>query len=316
MAVIQQSIWRDFVAEQLIKNNEFLKFVKPVSQANIINGRSVNIPNAGALPGVTVNDATVGGTIGVRTDTVASYDLNWFRTNPVLIDHLDEVELSYDKTASVMKAQTDALSEAVGNYFFYWMLANGGTEWTPGTNAVVTSGSAGTNNSPAYTANRLMLTLANLMSAGYLMSRQGVPKNDRFAVLPTVMYYELMAAIGVVGNANTELIKGFNNNEGKLLNVAGFNVMERASVAYGTSTGTETVVAPTAGVWTEVNTMCHAGICFQSEAVEFALGDVKLFETKDSAEYYGSIYSGEVRAGGRPVYSGNYGIVPIFQVTS
>lgn len=311
---IQQDIWRNFVAEQLIKNNEFLKYVKPVSQANILNGRTVSIPQAGALPAVTVNDTGFPNAISARVDTVSTYDLSAFRTDPILIPNIDDIELSYDKTASVFKAVTDALTDTVGNYFFYWMLYNGGVTWVPGTDCVSTSGSAGVANGPTYAATtRKMLTIADLMSAGYIMSRQGVPKNNRFAVLPTVMYYELMAALGVTTNANSELVKGFDNNEGKLMNVAGFYVMDRATVAYSTANGTETIVAPTEAA---TNTMENVAICFQSEYVEWALGDVKMFEQKDAPAYYGSIYSGEVRAGGRPVYTGNTGIVPIFQVNA
>jgi len=307
---IQQQIWRNFVAEQLIKNNEFLKYVKPVSQVNILNGRTVNVPQAGALPTVTVGDTAFPNSISERTDTVATYDLTPFRTDPVLIPNVDDIELSYDKTSSIFKATTDALSNAVGDYFFYWLNYNGGSTWVPGTDSVVTSGSDGTNNSPVYTANRHKMCLADLMSTGYIMSRQGIPKNDRFAVLPSVMYYELMADLGVTTNANSELVKGFNNNEGKLMNVAGFYVMDRSTVALNTAVTTYTAVAPSVTV---LNSHSFVGICFQSEAVEWALGDVKMFEQKDAPDYYGSIYSGEVRAGGRPTWSGNYGVVPIHQ---
>lgn len=313
---VQQEIWRDYIAEQLFRNNDFLNYVKKVDNSRIMNGKTVHIPQAGALPTVSVDVNSFPYAITQRTDTESSYDLSVFRTAPDLLADAEAAELSYDKMQSVWKSHTDAISQAVGDRFFYWMLYNGGSAWTPGTNAVtVPAGNAdGTNNSPTYTTNRNKVTIAELISAAYIMTKQGVPMNDRYCVLPAVMYYEIMAELGATTVANAQMSSVYNNSTGMLTEVAGFKLIQRPTTWYTTATGTYTAVTP-AQFASPADTYQHAALCFQSEFVEFALGDVKIFEEKDSASYFGSIYSGEIRAGGRPVYTSNYGVVPILQTT-
>lgn len=312
---VQQEIWRDYIAEQLYRNNDFLQFVKRVNDSRIMNGKTVHIPQAAALPTVYVDTNSFPYTAAVRTDTDGSYDLSVFRTAPLAIPDYEEAESSYDKMASIWKGTTDALSQRVGDYFFYWLLYNGGSTWTPGTDSVVTSGSNGTNNSPVYTANRKKMAIADLHSAAYIMDKQGVPGNDRVCVLPSVMYHELAVEIGATSVANMQVAANYDPKLNTFLHVAGFKLVQRPLAWFSTAVTTYTAVSPT-NFLSPANTYCHAAFCFQSEFVEFALGETKIFESKDDALYFGSIYSGEVRAGGRPVYSANTGVVPILQAAT
>ena len=313
---VQQEIWRDYIAEQLYRNNDFLQFVKKVDDSRIMNGKTVHIPQAATLPTVYVDNHSLPYNVAVRTDTESSYDLSVFRTAPLLLPDYEQAEVSYDKMASIWKGTTDALSQRVGDYFFYWLLYNGGSAWVPGTDSLKTGdgGTAndGTNNSPVYTANRHKLAIADLHMAAYIMDKQGVPTNDRICVLPSVMYHEITAEIGATSVANMNIAGQYNPGSNNFASIAGFKLVQRPLTWFSTAVTTYTAVAP-ANFLSPVNTYCHVAFCFQTEFVEFALGETKVFETKDSATHFGSIYSGEVRAGGRPVYTGNSGVVPIFQ---
>jgi hypothetical protein len=214
----------------------------------------------------------------------------------------------------VLGAHVRSLKEAIGNWMIFdWLTKNVSTSantpvaWGAGT-FISTAGTAGTANGPNGQGLKKM-TSAALQAARLAMNKLNIPAENRYCVLPSIMYDELMSEFAGSAVANMELLKTANLPEGVLTRLYGFNIMERSSVALMTK-ATPTVVAPGT---TEANTHGYAGICWQKDMVEAAIGQVKMFEDVNNPVYYGDIYSALVRAGGRARWADAKGIVPIVQ---
>jgi hypothetical protein len=285
-----------------------------VDEDNIVAGKIVHIPNAGARPAVTRNRTTFPATIVTRTDADVLYLLDQFTTDPVNVTDIEKVELSYDKIGSVLGSHVSILQETVGDWMAYNWLSKNANEttttpvaWTSA-QYVATKGSAGSGNGPN-SQNLKQCSSVALRDARLMMNKAGVPKENRFCLLPSIMYDELMAEIGAGTVANIELLKGADLPAGVLMKLFGFYIMERSTVGLMTKS-TPTVVAPGT---TETNSHGYAGFCWQQDMVESAVGEIKMFENRDDATFYGDIYSALVRAGGRARWSDGKGVVPIVQ---
>ncbi|NLO50866.1 MAG: hypothetical protein GX103_06870 [Bacteroidales bacterium] len=311
---LNQEIWRKYILDQLASSSEFLAHAYRVDEDNIVNGKIVHMPNAGADPVVTKNRSTLPATVVSRTDTDVVYLLDEFTTAPVNITDVEKVELSYNKIESVLGAHVRALREAIGDWtLFDWLTKNANTSantpvaWTAG-KYIASSGAVGVGNGPN-SQSLAKLTSANLAAARLMMNKLNVPKENRFCLLPSIMYDELMAEFAISAVANIELLKSTNLPDGVLTRLYGFNIMERSSVALMTK-ATPTVVAPGT---TEANTHAYAAVCWQKDMVESAIGEIKMFENVNDPTYYGDIYSALVRAGGRARWGDAKGVIPIVQ---
>jgi hypothetical protein len=60
-------------------------------------------------------------------------------------------------------------------------------------------------------------------------------------------------------------------------------------------------------------TDCDAVVCWQKNSAEAAVGEIKMFQNIEDPQYYGSIYSGLVRSGGRKTRINSEGIGAIVQ---
>lgn len=320
---LNKEIWQKYIMEQLYKDNEFLNYVATVSDDNIINGKLVHIPNAGAKPGTQRNRSNVPASILKRTDIDVLYALDEFTTDPTYIENVEKVELSYDKINSVIGSHINVLKEIMADWFiYYWLTRNTvaamtPVAWTnpatfgPTSNCVATSTTASGNNGPNAQALK-KLASADIAKARLIMNRNNVPKTDRFLILPSVMYDELMAELSTTSNANIELLKSVDLPAGVMFKLYGFNIMERSSVAlFNKATATAPlIVAPGT---TETNDHGYGAIAWQKDMVEKAIGEVKMFENLNDPTLYGDVYSALVRGGGRARYQGATGVVPIIQ---
>lgn len=314
---LNQEIWRKYILDNLESNNDFLGHAYRVDESNIVNGKIVHMPNAGTDPAVTKNRSSTPATAVGRTDTDVVYLLDEYTTVPIKISDVEKVELSYNKIESVLGAHVRSLREAIGDWvIFDWLTknvnasANTAVAWGAGT-YVATSGSVGSSNGPN-SQNAKTMTSAALKAARLKMNKMNIPKEDRYCILPSTMYDELMSEFSGSSVANIELLKSTNLPEGVLTRLFGFNIIERSSVGLMTK-ATPTVVAPGT---TEASTHAYAGFCWQKDMAEAAIGQIKMFEDLNNPLYYGDIYSALVRAGGRARWSDGKGIVPIVQAFS
>ena len=299
-AGINPEIWQNFIAENLFRGMDFVRFAYNADQY-VVGGRIVHIPNAGAAGGAKRNRTNLPASITRRKDTDVTYALDEFTTDPILISNAEMVELSYDKMASIMSDMMLYLRQLIGD----WTPFN----WAPAKNIIRTaSATTATAHLDAATGNRKILTVADLRAAKTFMNKHEISKEGRRALIDSNMLDQLVSTLSATDARDFSAT--YDAKNGVIGRLEGFDLIERSSVIRYTNAGTPVVKAPDADGATTDN---GAVICWQQNAVEKAEGDIKFFETINDPINYGDIYSALVRLGGRIRRDDEKGIVAIVQ---
>lgn len=105
---LQKEIWIADIVEPLFAANTFA--ARSVDYSAFVDNRTVHIPNAGAAPRVEKNRQALPATVGRRQDADLSFSLAEYTSDPILVPNAEQVELSYDKRASVLTHLREALA--------------------------------------------------------------------------------------------------------------------------------------------------------------------------------------------------------------
>jgi hypothetical protein len=300
---IQQEFWVNYIIDNLFKDNSFL--TKCFDESDyVLEGSVVHIPQAGAKPTVVKNRSSFPGTAVRRTDTDITYTLDVYSTDPTLITNAETKEISYDKIGSAIGEHVSSLEETYADDML--------VKWAPTVtgNILRTTGSTvATSLSTGASGTRKAFVKEDLKRAQYVMNKQKISKEGRYALVPSDLYSELM------NDADLMKRDGANGGEmdiknGVMLKLYGFSIMERSeSVVYTNATPP----APKAYSAATAVTDNQAIICWQKDCVAKAKGAVKFFENVNDALYYGDVYSAEVKLGGRKRRTNGDGVVAIVQ---
>ena len=307
---IEKQIWVNFIIANLFQNNRHLESCFRADE-NVVGGKIVHIPQAGAKPSVTKNRSSLPATAVKRTDTDIVYVLNEFTTDPTHIPNAEQVELSYDKLESVLGEHIEAIREVIGDEIIVQWLeassnANAASNIAAATAIRTTGGSVGAH-LPSATGNRKLMTKEDLKAARTLMNKQNIPQTDRFAIISSDLMDQLADDSDLKKRDNALEL---NLRTGELPTLYGFSLIERSTSAVFTNASTPVVKAVGAAA---ANTDNDSVVCYQRNALECALGEVDVFENIGDPQYYGDIYSGLVRMGGRKRRAGAQGVVAIAQ---
>ncbi len=290
---IPVEVFANYIVEKLRKVNPFVGFAVEES-AFVLGGAVVHIPQAGSSPEVVKNRSTFPATAVMREDSFVDYALGVFSTTPTHVTWHEENEISYDKTDSVLNDHVATLIEAVGDDLLYsWVagLKNGAAETIPAANIIKTTGAAVAATEEGQTGSRKAFTAADLAAAQTRMNKMSVPKGDRYALLESYQYEQLLDSLSsnqmAAFQQTADLASGI---VGKLY---GFNIMERSTVL---AFNGNVPVAPGTAYTADT---CVAALCWQKESVAVAKGEIKPFQNTDDPQYYGDIFSAAVKAGGR-----------------
>lgn len=308
--MITKEIWVNYIVANLFKNNEFLEKCRR-EDANVLAGKVVHIPQAGAKPNVVKNRGVINAApIAVRrTDGDIVYLIDEYTTDAIVIPDAELAELSYDKMASILDEHIAALMTSVGDDVIYnWISAfvavsGQSSEAIAAATNVLTTGA----NVAAHigTGNRKLFVKEDLQKARTLMNKQNVSRENRYALIDSEMLDQLMQDADL---KKRDMALELDMKNGIINRLYGFEIIERSSVASFTAAGV--VKTPDA----EVAATDKAGaICFQKDCVEAALGEVKFFEDTQNPLYYGDLYSGLVRFGGRKRRKSAEGVIAIVQ---
>lgn len=308
MSPIPVQVFRDYIIEKLRKVNPFLAFAI-IETAFVLGGAVVHIPNAGASPTVVKNRSTFPATAVQRTDSFVIYALNVFTTTPTFVTWHEENEISYDKTDSVLNDHVQTLMEAVGDDILYaWVTgikSDGTADSIPAANIIKTTGAAVAVTEDGQTGTRKAFTYTDLANAQAKMNKMNVPKSDRYALLESYQYQQLINSLSSNQMAAFQQTADIAN--GIVGRLAGFNIMERSSVL---AFNGNVPVAPGTALSA---TSCLGALCWQKDSVALALGDIKPFQDDDNPQYYGDIFSAAVKAGGRCRRQDWAGVIAIVQ---
>ncbi len=302
---LQVEIWHRDIVENLFKDNQFLEAAFN-ADAFVIQGKIVHIPNAGTSPRVVKNRTSLPAQVTERADVDITYALDELTSDPVLIPDADNYELSYNKRLSVMGDTYEAIREYAGDL----MLHKWAPDATKGGVIIRTTGTGRVGEADGATGNRKALKVADIIAAQKALNKQNISKSERYMVIPSSMMSDLMTDMSLT--QNRDFSTAADPVTGVIGELYGFKFYERASTVSYAEGGTPTLVAfGAAGAATH----CEAAIFWQKNALERAMGDVKMFENPGSATFYGDIYSTLVRLGGRPRRADQKGFGAIVEVT-
>ncbi|MBT0527122.1 hypothetical protein PG310_10765 [Riemerella anatipestifer] len=294
---LEKEIWKSTIEEKLKQDNSFLNHISDVSDSNIINGKIVHIPQAGAPSKVVKNRTTLPAEVKKRTDGEVLYKIDEYTTDPIYIPHAETVELSYDKRRSVLDQDVANLSEEVAEGMLTNMVVSpvGDNKTLPTKNILETTGTATTVLLEGATGNRKKWTLSDLQRMQNLIRFQKAwQEGQMYALLPANAILDLFPADSQLTATYMQSVTEEERRLGVMFKVQGFNIMLRSSVF--TMTASKEFKAFGAVV---DNTDSEAGIFWNKFMVEKAFGDIETFDREKDPQYYGDIYSFLVRMGGR-----------------
>jgi hypothetical protein len=298
---IQKEIWMATIVEGLFANNSFLSKAFNADEF-VNNGKTVHIPNAGAGSTVVKNRNSFPATVSARTDNDLTFDLDEFTTDPIRIPQAETVELSYNKRESAIRVDRATLIDKVGNDFTY--------NWSPiSTYSIRTTGSAVAAHTASATGYRKALVYDDLLAAMNYFNNQDIPQEGRYALIDAVMYGQLLNSLtpqaAMAFHSTVDVANGI---LGKLLT---FNIMMRSKASRYT-TGLTAKLWTTAGAATDN----AAALCWHTNSICRALGEIVVFDNPGDPLYYGDIFSFLVRSGGRIMRNDVAGVLAIIQNTS
>jgi len=295
---ITREIWEADIVGNLFKDGTFAS--NSVNHSAYVDAHTVHVPNAGTAPGVTTNRSVFPGTVVSRTDNDLTYDIAELSTDPFRIGNAEQVELSYDKRATILSSSISALSEAADDALIL--------SWVPaGYTKVSTTGASTAAHLPSATGNRKKVTLADILEVKKQMDKDNIPMEGRFGLLDYEMMAHLLDALTV--NQYNAFLNSADASKGIVGEIYGFKMYQRSEVL-------RTVAAGTSLASSNAATDQGAGLFWQKDCVARALGKTEVFESNNDPTYYGDVVSCLVRAGGHYTRHDKKGVVVLAQATA
>lgn len=300
---VEVEIWANYIIERLWRDNQFLQHMFS-DDDKVLAGKIVHIPQPGAKPTVIKNRNTYPATAVRRLDTDIIYPLDEYTTDPTHITDAEKVELSYDKINNVYGDHAGTLAEDVAGDAIYKYLVD-----LPQSAIVRTLGGGTTDVLTGATGQRKKFTVNTLRKVQSAMNKQNVARTDRYALLSSDMYEQLLEDLSIT--EKRDFSESHDPKNGIVGRLYGFNIMERSEVAVATEVNGDVIFKPY-GATVEDNDH-DVSMFWQKDALARALGEVKFFENPNRAEYYGDVYSALLRFGGRRRRADNLGVIAVVQ---
>lgn len=281
---LNQQIWLSSIVENLYPDNSFV--AKSIDDSQYVNYKTVHIPNAGKPSKVHKNKRGKASNVGEREDFDLEYSIDTFRTEPIKIENAEVVELSYNKRESVLANDREEISRVAHINIL--------ERWANGSGAILktTGEPIDAHTSPTAKGKRKAITRSDIKRLMTLFNKQEIPHEERYLLLDSDMYDQLLEDMA---ESNKEkFFASGNAQEGILGKLYSFNIMERSSVLR-LKNDHETLLLE--GELNEA-TECAGGLAWQKTCVSRAVGGAKMFGNVGDPEYYGDVYSFELRTGG------------------
>ncbi|MCK0200648.1 hypothetical protein [Ornithobacterium rhinotracheale] len=294
---LEREIWKKTIEEKLKQDNTFLNHISDVSSENILAGKIVHIPQAGAPSKVVKNRKTLPADVKQRKDTEVLYQIDEYTTDPVHIPHAETVELSYDKHRSVLDQDIANLSEEVAEGMLTNMVVSpiGENKSLPAKNILETTGANAKPLLENATGDRKKWTLSDLQRMQNLLrSQKAWSEGNMYALLPANALLDLFPADSQLTATYMQSVTEQERREGVIYKVQGFNILVRSSVFVMAQNKDFKAF----GAVVEA-TDSEAAIFWNKNMIEKAIGDLETFERVKDPQWYGDIYSFLVRIGGR-----------------
>jgi hypothetical protein len=312
---ITVEIWQNHIEEEIFKDNAFMRKSYNADEY-VLGGKVVHIPQSGGSGDVVKNRSVVPATVRKRTDTDIVYVLDAFTTDPVLIPNVDTKELTYDKRNSVLGEDRDKLVQVVAEETLYnWVSSpvykDYGATALPAGAKFLTTGANVAASAPGATGLRKAATLNDLQRLqAYFRSINRWHEGKMHIMLPPQMLVQLFPADSIVTATYMQNVTEAERRMGIIAKAQGFNIWSRSSVLISQADGTIRVPGEAGAI-----TDGEAALAWYEGAVELAMGAIDAFEQLRAPQFYGDVYSFEVRIGGRARRTGYEGVAILRQDT-
>lgn len=292
---VNKEVWLREIQENLFPDNSFAS--KSVDDSVFVDNHRVHVPNAGAPSGVKRNRSVFPATVGTREDKDLTYDLEPFSTDPIRLQNIMDVELSYSKRKSVIYNDKQALHRSIHDYILeQWAKSNCGVVRTTGglKNAHTHSGATG---------KRKKISAEDILELQTQFDLQMIAEEDRYLLLDPVMYNQFLGSLSAADKHAFFLTA--DAQRGILGQLYGFHIMKRAKVLRLKADAETILFDGEAHEATELG----AGLAWQKGCVSRAVGETNMYYEESSPEYYGEVMSFDQRAGGSGRRSDKKGVM-------
>lgn len=303
----RMSLYSTRVQEFLTADNSFLQYFTQdgalaQAGANNVIPQSVGLPSVqiGARQPNTLNngDPANKGTVTVRRNDQLTYPIEYFSTDPQVVDMPTDREVAYNKTTEMLKAHSDAIMTARANYALVEVQQDSQTSpyIVPTTGANRPSEVDGTTPVKAITYDDLVAVKQKFIQQNVFSNN---PNAKIYAVISPAQWADIVKIENVIRyDANSR--SGDQNaiNSGVIGNVLGIDFMFprqntewQVNMAYDVlTTPGQFIKKPLGSVLTGASDT-GAALFFCPDYVWKAEASPRVYSRIDDPEYYGSIYA-------------------------
>jgi hypothetical protein len=294
---LEVEVWKNWIVEPLLPQNPWLDKCRNADEF-VQQGKYVIIPQAGAASAIAKNRDSLPATIKKKQDTHIFYGLDEFTSDPVLIEDIETVQLSYNKMQTHMGIDRQAIVGSMAeNILYKWAAGINSSNVIPTTGANTASHLSGTTGTQ-----RKAFGLDDLANLKDLFSHQDVTPDGWMLFCDSQMYKQLVSSLKV--SDYRDFSSAFDKATGKIVGkLFNFEIIERSRLLRRNTT----IVADPYSLVAAADDNAIA-VAVHPMWVERALGDVKVFEDYGKPEYYGDVFSMLGRSGGRRISKDDIGV--------
>lgn len=305
----QKQIWLPVIMDNLYSKWDSLATMATDDDVYITQvpgiGYKVHIPQAGTVGDVEINPATYPLIVEQRTDDTLDYTLDNIVVKPIHLEKFGTDLLTYSKRESILRDHAGRIGEAhLYKSFINWYIGKHTGKFVETSHASETVVS----DAPGSTQAVKKMILADLRKAAEILDKQEIPDDgNRFAVLPTQMFYNLLEDLEE-SSLNIDLIE----KDGLImLNKPLYNIkIMKFSKVCNVVTSTYAIRDyKHAGATTDR----MAGLVFHKDFVSIGRGPLNIYANDADATYQGDVISANAYLGGKYRRKDYKGVVPIVQ---
>ncbi|MDV3665471.1 hypothetical protein CMT75_08925 [Elizabethkingia anophelis] len=308
---LEREIWEGTVQEKLLEDNSWLQAVSDVEDSNIVNGRIVHIPQAGAPSKVEKNRQTLPAQVKQRKDAEVLYVIDEYTTDPIHISNADTKELSYDKRRSILDQDVENLSEEVAEGMLTNMVVSpvGDNRELPKDHILFTTGDLVDASADGATGKRKAESLNDLQTMRVFFKRKKAwTENQMFCLLSAAAEARLFPANSMLTATYMAAVTEEERRSGVMYKVQGWKIYSRSSVY---TLSPDKIFKAFGGIGEATD--CEGSVFWNKTKVEKAFGLMETFDRERDPQYYGDIYSFLVRMGGRAKRADYAGVAVLMQ---
>lgn len=258
---LNKEIWVNDIKPLLLPDNSFI--TKGTDYSAFADNKQIHIPVDTGSINVEVDRKVLPGEVTTTQAEEQSIYMHHFTTDPVRVYRPEDIELSFDKRAVIVKKIADSVNNKIA------ACAIGALETCGFTTA---------------SGNKV---LEWVRAAALAFDQKDYPDTDRYLMLTADNYSKLLKEL-TDSQANA-FLNVANASTGVLGQLFGFNILKRSSLGHSYIVPSD---APDS-----VDPGNPQFIAWHKRDYMFAMSDLEIFAQENAPEYYGTVISASVRFG-------------------